>query len=221
MGRSPLSQLLLARRLRSAGIRVDLFGYSTFRSFDTSVNRLAKRVRSFGDDEPFILVGHSLGCVLIRAALPSLTKASPAACFFLAPPNRAPRAARFFAGNRLYQLFAGESGQLLSNEAFMAALPVPAVPVRVYAGTAGYRGRRSPFQYEPNDGILSVSETALSPSHAPILVTALHTFIMNSPTVARDIISTVRLARCIAGQRIRFQNTTPSCSNAGVKFRCR
>jgi hypothetical protein len=29
------------------------------------------------------------------------------------------------------------------------------------------------------------------------------------------------LARRVARQRIRFQNTTPSCSNDGVKFRCR
>ena len=190
MGRSPLSQLLLARRLRVAGIRVDLFGYSTFRPFETSVSRLATRVRSLGDGEPFILIGHSLGCVLIRAALPRL-EAPPAACFFLAPPNRAPRVARFFAGNRLYRLFTGDSGQRLSNGAFMAALPIPEGTVRVYAGTVGYRGRLSPFGYEPNDGVLAVSETTLSPSHAPVLVPALHTFIMNSQAVARDITATV------------------------------
>jgi pimeloyl-ACP methyl ester carboxylesterase len=190
MGRSPLSQLLLARRLRAAGICVDLFGYSTFRHFETSVNRLARRIRSFGDDEPFILIGHSLGCVLIRAASPRLG-VPPAACFFLAPPNRAPRAARFFAGSRLYRLFTGDSGKLLASEARMAALPVPACPVRVYAGTAGFRGCLSPFGYEPNDGVLAVSETTLSPSHAPMLVPVLHTFIMNSQAVARDITATV------------------------------
>src|SRR5882757_9916496 len=104
MGRSPLSQLLLAKRLRAAGARVDLFGYSTLRPFGVSLNRLVKRIHALGDDEPFILVGHSLGCVLIRAALPRLTKARPSACFFLAPPNQVPRAARFFATNRLYRL---------------------------------------------------------------------------------------------------------------------
>ena len=63
MGRSPLSLLLLAKRLRSFGIGVDLFGYSTLRPFPVSLNRLVNRVLAL--DEPFILVGHSLGCVLI------------------------------------------------------------------------------------------------------------------------------------------------------------
>ena len=207
MGRSPLSQLLLAKRLRAVGVWVDLFGYSTFRPFSASVNRLVKRVLALGDDEPFVLVGHSLGCVLIRAALPRLTRVRPAACFFLAPPNRVPRVARFFAPNRLYRLLTGESGQLLSNEAFMTSLPVPERLVRVYAGTAGYRGRLSPFRNEPNDGILAVSETALSPSHTPMLVPALHTFIMNSEALAIDIASTVAT---LTAQRFRTQNTTPS-----------
>jgi pimeloyl-ACP methyl ester carboxylesterase len=193
MGRSPLSQLLLAKRLCSFGIRVELFGYSTLRPFNASVNRLVNRIVESGDDEPFILVGHSLGCVLIRAALPRLRGLQPAACFFMAPPNKVPRAARFFAPKRLYRLLAGDSGQLISNEAFMAALPVPEGPVRVYAGTAGYRGRLSPFRYEPNDGVLAVSETALSPAHVPMLVPTLHTFIMNSQAVANDIVSTVAM----------------------------
>jgi hypothetical protein len=189
MGRSPLSQLLLAKRLRSFGIGVDLFGYSTLRPFTVSLNRLVQRILAL--DEPYILVGHSLGCVLIRAALPRLTKGRPSACFFLAPPNRVPRAARVFGRNCLSQLLTGGSATLLSDDDFMARLPVPECPVRVYAGTAGYTGWLSPFHDEPNDGVLTVSETVLSASNVPMLVPALHTFIMNSAVVARDIASTV------------------------------
>jgi pimeloyl-ACP methyl ester carboxylesterase len=195
MGRSPLSQLLLAKRLRSAGIRVGLFGYATLLPFDRSLNRLVRRIAALDIDEPFVLIGHSLGCVLIRAALPRLNNRNPSACFFLAPPNIVPRAARFFASNRLYRFFTRDSGQLLSNEAFMAALPTPEGVVRVYAGTAGPRGRLSPFRQEPNDGILAVSETQLTTAHAPVLVPALHTFIMNSEAVAEDIASTIATLR--------------------------
>jgi len=190
MGRSPLSQLLLAKRLRASGIDVGLFGYSTFVPFNTSLNRLVKRVAKLGDEQPFILVGHSLGCVLIRAALPRLGR-QPAGCFLLAPPNSVPRAARFFSSNPLYRFYTGDSGQLLLDDAFMAALPIPDGIVRVYAGTAGYRGKWSPFHDEANDGVLSVSETMLSGANEPILVPALHTFIMNSEAVADDITSTV------------------------------
>ena len=72
-----MSLLLLAKRLRSFGIGVDLFGYSTRRPFAVSLNRLVNRVLEL--DEPFILVGHSLGCVLIRASLPRLRR-RPSAC---------------------------------------------------------------------------------------------------------------------------------------------
>lgn len=190
MGRSPLSQLLLAGRLCSAGIRVHLFGYAIVRPFATSLRRLIQRIDALPGDEPFVLVGHSLGCVLIRSSLPQLAR-QPSACFFLAPPNKVPRGARFIGGNRLYRLLTRDSGQLLADEAFMEALPVPECPVRVYAGTAGPTGRLSPFQQEANDGVLSVSETVLSPANAPILVPALHTFIMNSELVADDIVATI------------------------------
>jgi hypothetical protein len=155
------------------------------------LRRLVEKVLALKGDEPFIFVGHSLGCVLIRASLPHLTYLRPSACFLLAPPNRIPRAARFFGKNPLYRLLTRDAGQLLSNDAFMAGLPIPAGLTKVYAGTAGFTGRHSPFQNEPNDGILSVSETLLSPLHTPILIPALHTFIMNSELVASDIISTV------------------------------
>jgi hypothetical protein len=192
MGRSPLSQLLLAKRLRDRGFDVHLFGYSTLFSFGRALNRLVERLRTLTAAEPYILVGHSLGCVLIRAALPLLGARQPEACFFLAPPNRVPRAARFLAGNGIYRVIAGESGQLLADETFMASLPVPTGTVKVYAGTSGHTGRLSPFRMEPNDGILAVSETTLSPRHPSILVPALHTFIMNSRFVADDITATVK-----------------------------
>ena len=190
MGRTPLSQLLLAKRLRRHGFAVHLFGYSTLQSFNTCVTRLAARVRALDTDTPFVLVGHSLGCVLIRAALPRLDPIRPVACFFLAPPSKVTKAARFFAKNPLYRVLTRDSGQLLVNNGFMESLPMPTVPARVYAGTAGYKGRFSPFGQEDNDGILAISETSLSPDDDVVRVPAIHTFIMNSAAVASDIAAT-------------------------------
>lgn len=187
MGRTPASQLLLALRLGQAGIRTHLFGYSTLASFGGTVERLASRVRFVAGSQPFVLVGHSLGCVLIRAALPQLAPLGPSGCFFLAPPSRVCRAARHFSRQRLFHLLAGEMGRFLADEALMAALPIPAGTARIYAGTAGPRGNLSPFGDEPNDGILAVSETVLG-NLPVILVPALHTFIMNSRFVADDIV---------------------------------
>lgn len=187
MGRSPASQLLLAARLRRAGLATHLFGYSARSSFRSTVARLVSRTRFVASSQPYVLVGHSLGCVLIRAALPALAPHPPEACFFLAPPSRACRAARHFSRQRVFRLLTGEAGQLLASDAFMASLPVPEVPTRVYAGTAGPRGPWSPFGDELNDGILTVSEAAI-PGIATVHVPALHTFIMNARVVADDIV---------------------------------
>ena len=187
MGRTPASQLLLAARLQRAGLATHLFGYSARASFRSTVARLVSRVQFVASGHPYVLVGHSLGCVLIRAALPALAPHPPSACFFLAPPSRACRAARHFSRQRLFRLLTGEVGQLLGSEAFMSSLPVPEIPTRIYAGTAGPRGPLSPFGSELNDGILTVSETEL-PGIPLVQVPALHTFIMNARVVADDII---------------------------------
>lgn len=193
MGRTPASQLLLALRLRQRGIRVHLFGYSTRASFEATVARLVDRVGETAGERPFALVGHSLGCVLIRAALPALLPRRPVACFFLAPPSTVCRAARFFGTSRLFRAVTGEMGARLADDAFMAALPVPSVPVTVYAGTAGPRGALSPFGDEKNDGLLSVAETALG-SFPVVEVPALHTFIMNSAFVANHVATSLLAA---------------------------
>jgi hypothetical protein len=82
-------------------------------------------------------------------------------------------------------------GRLLADDAFMESLPVPTVPVRVYAGTGGFTGRWSPFGPEANDGVLSVSETTLGPDQPVVSIPAVHTFIMNARLVADDIAETV------------------------------
>lgn len=191
MGRTPLSMLRLASRLRAAEMHTSLFGYSvTFERFEGCRRRLERFIEARCGSDPFVIVAHSLGSVLARAALAGKPR-QPLAYFFLAPPTRACRAARFFAPRLPYRLLTGEMGQLLANAQFMDGLPVPAVPTRVYAGTRGLPGRWSPFGEQTNDGILTLDETAL-PRTEVVTVAATHTFIMNSRQVAADIIRTTR-----------------------------
>ncbi|NJD07418.1 MAG: alpha/beta hydrolase [Methylococcaceae bacterium] len=144
MGRTPLSMLVLARRLKTAGMQVDIFGYSaTFETWNGCCRRLRSRIERIGD-RPYILVGHSLGSVLIRGVSPQVA-VPPRACFFLAPPACACRAARRLVSWRLYRWLNGEMGQLLAWTDFMAGLPVPSVPIKIYAGTGGPVGPWSPF----------------------------------------------------------------------------
>ena len=186
LARTPLSMLLLAARLRARGLGPVLYGYSaTFESFEGCSDRLRRFIDRKVEHSPFIVVGHSLGTVLLRAAYPRLRRA-PEACFFLAPPAQACLAARTLAPNRVFRFAAGEMGQLLANPEFMAALPVPGCLTRIYAGSAGPVGRWSPFGSEPNDGILTVKEASI-PGISLTTVRKLHTFIMNARAIANDI----------------------------------
>jgi hypothetical protein len=191
MGRTPIAMSILAARLRAAHIRPHLFGYSvTFERWDECIHRLEKFIAKRAQSNDYIVVGHSLGTVLTRATLPRLPH-KPMACFFLAPPTQVCKAARSFAHRRVVQLLMGEIGQVLASKQFMESLPVPGVPTKIYAGTGGPRGRYSPFGKEPNDGVLTVKETLL-PGIPVQTVPSIHTFIMNSRVVTRDI---VRIAR--------------------------
>ena len=185
MGRTRASLLLLARRLRRHGLQPHVFGYRTRGAFETAVTHLTRTITTTTQGQPFILIGHSLGTVIIRAALPQLT-VQPAACFFLAPPSTVCKAARTFSPNPLFRAATREMGNLLATEHFMASLPVPTVPVTIYAGTAGPHGRFSPFGNELNDGLLTLSEVALG-TFPVVQVPTLHPFIMHSPFVAADI----------------------------------
>lgn len=194
MGRTPASMLILAFRLRTAGIHPRFFAYSAaFESWAVCVNRLEKYIHQHTHDDNFILIGHSLGTVLTRGVLPRLTH-KPLACFFLAPPTKACFAARKFSPLRLYKLLTGEMGQLLANPEFMDSLLLPDVPTKIYSGINGVRGRHSPFVEQLNDGVLTIDETQLAniPSET---VAAVHTFIMNKKAVAEDIVKLTRLAQ--------------------------
>lgn len=189
MGRTPLAMSLLAARLRASGVRPLLFGYSvTFERLEGCVQRLERFIRRRIKSNEYMIVGHSLGTVITRATLPRLIH-KPTACFLLSPPTQACKAARHFAPYRFTKLLGGEMAQLLANQEFMESIPPTDVPTKIYAGTAGPRGRYSPFGNEPNDSVLTVKEMML-PDVPLQTIPVLHTFIMNSKVVTRDIVKT-------------------------------
>ncbi len=189
MGRTPVSMLRLRRRLRRAGHNPILFGYSpTFETLQGASTRLVRLIERRVGTKNYALVGHSLGTVIIRTALGQLENRMPSACFFLAPPMLACKAARFFSRFWPYRLLMGEMGQLLADDAFMRQLPMPSAFTRIYAGVSGPRAAWLPFGMEANDGILSLSE-ATGPFAARVVeVPAIHTFIMNSRQVFDDMV---------------------------------
>lgn len=207
MGRTPLAMSLLAVRLRRAGIRPHLFGYSvTFERWDTCVRRYERFITHHVKTNKYIIIGHSMGTVLTRSVLPYLVH-QPAACFLLTPPAQACKAARYFAPKRWVKLLGGEMTQLLADSGFMESVPVPTVPTKIYAGTAGPRGRCFPFGDEPNDSVLAVREVML-PDIPLQTVHILHTFIMNSREVAQDIISIAKTHSNLGSRGSSTKNNT-------------
>lgn len=187
MGRTPASMLILKQRLAKLGHKTHLFGYAAWaENLETVSNRLIRKIERQVGSQPYAVIGHSLGSVILRQALTSLAANPPSHSFLLAPPMRACKAARYFSRFRLYRTLTGEMGSLLADEAFMQSLPLPPNTV-IYAGTAGPRASWLPFGNAANDGILSLDEV-VSDSGERVEVAASHTFIMNSRAVVDDIV---------------------------------
>ena len=189
LGRSRLSLLLLARRLSWSGHTPELFPYSALiETHERIVFRLVARLRSLATQGDEVgLVGHSFGGLLLREALAAVPSLRVKHLVMLATPNRQPRLAARVYSRLPFRILRGSCGQRLTNSSWFCALPMVSCPYTLVAGTGGWRGRLSPFQGEPNDGAVAVSETATSDNDQPVLVPALHTFIMNRRSVYRLI----------------------------------
>lgn len=190
MGRSPLSLAGLARWLRRAGHETELLGYvAATQPYDAIVARVHARLADIArNGEPYVVIGHSLGGLLARAALAAGPLPHPPAhLIMLGTPNQPSAMARRFERVWPYRWFTGESGARLANAEYFATLPVPDIPYTAIAGTRGPRGRLSAFGQQANDGKVSVAETRISPLDTPTELPVRHTFMMNDPQVRRLI----------------------------------
>jgi pimeloyl-ACP methyl ester carboxylesterase len=185
LGRTPLSLFGLARALRRNGHRTRFFGYSsTFESVPRIVRRLTGVVRELArSGQPVGLVGHSLGGLFLRMSLADLPELRVHHLVLLGTPASPPRMARLaWRWVPPFRIFTRDCGRFLTAPDEFAALPELRVPFTVIAGTAGPRGRWSPFGDEPNDGLVSVSEARVG-SAEPVLLPVLHTVMMDALAV--------------------------------------
>jgi hypothetical protein len=137
-----------------------------------------------------VLIGHSLGGVLLRAAVASLPAGIrlPRRIFLLGSPVRPARIAQKLQRNWVYRLLAGDCGQLLSSQARMAQIGAHSIPTTSILGVAGWGSRFSPFRDEMNDGIVSESEVSADWINELICVPAFHTYMLSSKHVAQIIL---------------------------------
>ena len=187
MGRTPLSLFRLARHLRRAGHQPKVVGYvAALERLPTIRDRVRRRLElAARSGRPYAAIGHSLGGLLVRAALGGWPAALPLPrhVIMLGTPSRPPRLARRLQRLWPYRLVNGESGQLLAQAEFFTGLPPVAVPWTIVAGTGGWQGRGSPFGPDANDGVVAVDEAEMDgPAHLA-QVPVRHTFMMNDRRV--------------------------------------
>jgi pimeloyl-ACP methyl ester carboxylesterase len=197
MGRSPLSGWPMLLRLKASGMTVSTFGYAvTFQDFSSIRARLAAKIAALAERGDYVLIGHSLGGILLRAAVASLPAGVrlPRRIFLLGSPVKPALLARKLRDKPSYRALTGDCGQLLSSETRMAEISSVPVPVTSIVGIAGATGKYSPFAGEPNDGIVSVFEASAAWITEQIRIPAVHTFLPSSQRVARIVIErTVKL----------------------------
>ena len=180
-GRTTNAMRLLGVRLYRLGHHVQYFRYYTrTEKFTEIVERLVRTIQTLPYDQPYALIGHSMGGLLARASLPALKDHLPFHLVLLASPSRPPRLAPRMKHNRIYRYLTNDCGQQVANAEFYNVLPKPTIPTTIIAGSGGPRVRWLPYGYEANDGVISVQETRLGPEYEVIQVPSIHTFIMNS-----------------------------------------
>jgi len=177
LARTSASMSILAGRLADDGYRVENFGYGSFGdTIDGHAAALVQFIDQLESDESvntIHYVGHSLGNIIIRAALVEDPPSKPGRIVMLAPPNRGSADAAFWTpllGDVVKPL------QELSDEqtSFVNQLPVPqGIDIGIIAAA--------------DDGRVELDDTHLDGEADHVVVPGIHTFIVMREDVAKHV----------------------------------
>ena len=178
---------LLARRLRRHGFAVHAFSYPSVRA-DLADNaaRLARFLASL-DAATVHLVGHSLGGILIRALFQHHPDQKPGRIVTLATPHGGSRVAQHLSRHAFWRRAMGEGvAQLLAGAPRGWASPPREIGAicgtrSIGLGRLLYRGLP-----RPNDGLLTVKESAYPAAHEHLVLPVSHTGMMFSRAAAEQ-----------------------------------
>jgi pimeloyl-ACP methyl ester carboxylesterase len=185
LGRTPFSLFRLATVVRQSGYCPSFFGYSS--TIEPMLRIVARLKLHIERVQPTVILAHSLGGILTRLALTQTQLPSLKQIVMIGTPNQPPRLAKWFMQRWWFRIFAASCGEFLASAEAYQQLPTLPCDVTIFAGTAGPCGKFSPFGVELNDSVVSVSETKLNEQTEPILIPALHSFMMNHPMVSAGI----------------------------------
>ncbi|TNC14424.1 alpha/beta fold hydrolase [Methylobacterium terricola] len=187
LGRSQASMARLAASLRAAGYRVESLGYPSRRlGLAACAEHLRPALAAIRDrnEGPIVLIGHSMGGLVAR----HLAAADPAAgLVMLGTPNRGSEAADLVSRFRLGRAVLGPALLDLRTGA-AAAIPVPACPMAVVAGTRALIPFFHPWIARPHDGLVSLERARLGAGETWRTVPGHHTFLMDHPGTVQAVL---------------------------------
>jgi pimeloyl-ACP methyl ester carboxylesterase len=198
LNRTQLSMLPLARRLVRAGYRVSNRFYPTrSRTIAGHADALLARLRrDFSPaDGPIHFVGHSLGCIVTRAALcrcapGEFPRSALGRCVMLGPPNHGSELARQLRGSRLMRLvYGGLAFRELAEPELIECFGAPPLPCGVIAGARGDGRGWNPALPGDDDGIVTLAGTHVPGEADHLVLHAVHTVLPWKRETARQVLA--------------------------------
>lgn len=193
--RSSSSMNGLAKVLRERGkfVTFNVSYPSTQGTVGDHATALAKVIASLEGVEEINFVAHSLGNLVVRHYLADQTDAATGRkpdprihrMIMLAPPNNGAQLAEMLLKNSIGSVVAGKSGQQIAREwqKLNERLATPDFEFGIIAGGRGQERGYNPLLTGDNDAIVSVETARLSGAADFAVLPALHTVIMDNPTV--------------------------------------
>jgi len=187
---------VLARRLRPQGFRVCIFSYASVRS-DLTANaaRLAQFLESLNADSVH-LVGHSLGGILIRALFQHHPRQKPGRVVTLGTPHGGSRVAAHLSRYAFWRRVMGQGIAQLLADAPQQWVPPPR-DIGVICGTRSFGIGKLLVRHlpRPNDGLLTVKESAWPSAREHLALPVSHTGMLFSRAVAGRVAAFLRTGR--------------------------
>jgi triacylglycerol lipase len=197
LGRSSASMFLLKHRLENQGFELISKSYdSRGGGIEDHVEWLAEEIHLCCEDEdrPLHFVTHSLGGIVLRAYLKDVSPPDLGRVVMLTPPSQGSELAEYLKDWEVYRIAMGPSGQEIGigAESYPNVLGPVEFELGVIAGDRSINPLTSQVIPGPNDGKVSVESARVEGMRDFIVLEHSHTFIMNSPEVAEQIVSFLR-----------------------------
>ena len=204
LNRTQLSMLPLARALSRAGYRTsNRFYASRARSIADHADALLARLqRDFRpEDGPFHFVGHSLGCIVTRAALlrgapDAVPRCRLGRCVMLGPPNHGSELAdRLRAWPLMRLVYGTRAFHELAQPGLIEAWGTPPLPCGVIAGARGDGRGWNPALPGDDDGVVTLAGTHLPGEADHLTLRVVHTLLPWKRETARQVLAFLETGR--------------------------